>query len=408
MALVHLGGLLYNRAMPHATKSALQDAREAFIAGLARRADALRPVVESFIGDPGARGVRAEVQRRLHSLLASAQLFEEQALASQLQTLTSRLDAVGLDGDAWEASDSDLLLTLLSSLDPQGSRTQVSGVAPAPAFVPESITSPSAEGGSELPPGAAVQVAPVAHLARELHVARVAQERSERPPEVTARPEHRPPALSSTPQLEAVAPARVLLVCSRPHAAELRALLHEAPIELLHAADPEQAVALLERSKASYALVAAEFATLPDIDLVARLRQDPQAPVDGVYLMLPSGATYDGEFLRQTGADGVLLEPISWEMLGPLLDRATSPSDLDPSGVEQLVEPSAKLSLEGGLSEAFAQAQSAAAQAHRAQVESARVPKAASPVIVQAQAEPARPAPPPHCACWRFSFPFRP
>ena len=365
MALVHLGRLLYNQAMPHATKSALQDAREAFIAGLARRADALRPVVESFLADPGAPVVRAELQRRLHSLLASAQLFEEPSLVAQLQRLTSRLDEVGLDAEAWQQSDSDLLVSLLASLDPQVSRAQVSGVAPAPASLPPR------EPPRSKPPER--QIEPLLRSAQH-----VANEASVRPPSVAPRPANRPPAPVPTHQLGAVMLTRVLLVCSRPHAAELRSVLDEAPIELLHAADPEQALALLERARPSYALIAAEFATLPDIDLVARLRQDPHQPVDGVYLMLPHGATYDVEFVRQTGADGVLIEPISWEMLGPLLDRGGAMLDSD-----EHTEPDEKLSLEGGLSEAFAQAESAAAGAHRHVLESARVPRATPPAIPQ-------------------------
>lgn len=372
MALHHLGRLLYNRAMPHATKSALQDAREAFIAGLARRADALRPVVDSFIADPAARVVRAELQRRLHSLLTSAQLFEEPSLVAQLQQLTSRLDAVGLDTEAWQAADSELLLSLLASLDPQDARTQVSGVAPAPLPANE----PFVRRASEPPLRSAHQVA---------------NETSFPPPAQAARPANRPPAPPvPTHQVGAVMLTRVLLVCSRPHAAELRSMLDEAPIELLHAADPEQALALLERCSPSHALIAAEFATLPDIDLVGRLRHDPQHAIDHVYLMLPQGATYDVEFVRQTGADGVLIEPISWEMLGPLLDRGAPqppleqpPAEAPPLDPEERTEPSEKLSLDGGLSAAFAQAQSAADEAQRHVIESARVPKARPPVVPQ-------------------------
>ena len=382
MALVHLGRLLYNQAMPHATKSALQDAREAFISGLARRADALRPVVDSFIADPGDRVVRAELQRRLHSLLASAQLFEEPTLVAQLQRLTGRLDEVGLDAEAWQQPDSDLLLSLLASLDPHVSRAQVSGVAPAPAPLP------AREPPLSRPPERASEPFPILRAAQH-----VANEASLRPPTVAPRPENRPPAPVPTHQLGAVMLTRVLLVCSRPHAAELRSLLDEAPLELLHAADPEQALTLLERARPSYALIAAEFATLPDIDLVARLRQDLHQPVDGVYLMLPQGATYDVEFVRQTGADGVLIEPISWEMLGPLLDRGgpmlDSDEDTEPSDPHELPSADEKLSLDGGLSEAFAQAESEAAHRHRHVIESGRVRKSVPPAIPQS------PQPPP-------------
>ncbi|HET8939174.1 MAG TPA: hypothetical protein VFN67_37270, partial [Polyangiales bacterium] len=354
--------------MPHATKSALQDAREAFIAGLARRADALRPVVEKFIADPSARAVRAELQRRLHSLLASAQLFEEPALVEQLQRLTSRLDAVGLASEAWQTPDSDLLLQLLATLDPHANRTQVSG---QPSGVPPAVFGRVSE--------------PVLRSSRDVssRAPTPANETSVRPPARRVRHENRPPPapppVVPTHQVGAVMLERVLMVCSRPHAAELRSLLDEAPLELLHAADPEQALTLVERCSPSYALVAAEFATLPDIDLVGRLRQHPHHSVEGVYLMLPNGATYDADFVRQTGADGVLIEPISWEMLGPLLDRPGFDAD-------DATEPNEKLSLDGGLSEAFAQAQSAAIYARRQVLESGRVPVAKAKPADEAEA----------------------
>jgi CheY-like chemotaxis protein len=407
--------------MPHATKSALQDAREAFVAGLARRAEALRPVVDSFIADPGARVVRAELQRRLHSLLASAQLFEEPGLVGQLQALTTRLDAVGLASDAWNQTDSDRLLGLLSSLHPHGVKPPVSGVAPAASS--QSLRPSPRDTHSE----------PVLRAASEPVLARsAANDRTSMPAPV--RHAERPPAPSlasmapvvPTHQIGAVMLVRVLLVCSRPHAAELRSLLDEAPLELLHAADPEQALKLVERCSPAYALIAAEFATLPDIDLVRRLREDPLHPVEGVYLMLPQGATYDADFVRQTGADGVLIEPVSWEMLGPLLDRAAPGFDPDeatePSPKPVLIEPEReaeaekvmieplqlvaapvdkaveahqppapapsatsaaaepakpKVTLDGGLTEAFAQAHSAADRAQKALLESGRVPVSA-------------------------------
>ncbi|HTU58500.1 MAG TPA: response regulator, partial [Polyangiales bacterium] len=79
---------------------------------------------------------------------------------------------------------------------------------------------------------------------------------------------------------------------------------------------------------------------------------------------------------------------ISWEMLGPLLDRGGSLDEQEQESEAEPTEPTApaevseKLSLDGGLSEAFAQAQSAA-EAQRQVVESGRVPKAAPPAIPQ-------------------------
>jgi CheY-like chemotaxis protein len=272
--------------MSQATKSALSSARERFLAGLARRGEELRPLVVAFGSDTEAHVPRAELQRRLHTLLASAQLFEEAELVDTLQALTSRLDAVGLSGEPWRVADRELLLQLLTQLRSHPEASQLTAAAPrAPSAKPGVLSS-----------GARPSL-PVLDAAAGRHT-------SER-------------TLPSSVLL-----TRVLLVCSRPHAASLRAVLDDAPVELVHAADPEQALALLQSASPTCALLAVEFATLPDIDLVRSLQGDTQSRLGGVYLLLPAGAAYDAEFVRQTGADGVLIEPISWPNLEPFVDRA--------------------------------------------------------------------------------------
>lgn len=270
--------------MEQAKKNALSSARERFRAGLAGRARELRPLIAAFSSDPTARVARAALQRRLHTLLASAQLFEEPILVELLQRVVSRLDAVGLHGEAWRDADRQALAALFSRLS--GSQAEVDADV-------TSVTS------------------------------RSERERPASPLQGSAPP---PPALPSRPSpggpTHSMLLVRVLLVCSRPHAVALRALLEDAPVELLHAADPEQALALLHSALPACALVAAEFATFPDIDLVRRLRMDPVGRVDGVYLLAPAGAHYDAHFIRQSGADGVLCEPLTLEALQPLLERA--------------------------------------------------------------------------------------
>ncbi|MET0386519.1 MAG: response regulator, partial [Polyangiales bacterium] len=287
--------------MEHAKKSALSNARERFRVGLAKRGNELRPVVAAFSSDPTARVPRAELQRRLHTLLASAQLFEEVALVELLQRVVNRLDAVGLSGEPWRDSDREALFTLLARLsrrdEPSGVRTHV--VAPPPAREESSTAT------------RAVQAPAVPLVVEEPQA-----------------PPSSPPERSSwsieklTAGQSGVWMVRVLLVCSRPHAVSLRALLDDAPVELLHAADPEQALAILHTSTPACALVAAEFASLPDIDLVRRLQTDPLSRLDGVYLLLPAGAQFDVQFVRQSGADGVLSEPLTLDALAPMLERA--------------------------------------------------------------------------------------
>ena len=223
----------------------------------------------------------------MHTLLASAQLFEETELVETLQRLTSRLDAVGLSGEPWRMADREQLFALLTQLGAHADSLPLMA-AELPAF--------SAKPGV---------------LSSGARPASSAPEASRRAP---ATDRNLPASVLLT---------RVLLVCSRPHAANLRAVLDEAPVELVHAADPEQALTLLHGASPTCALLAVEFATLPDIDLVRRLQGDPQSRLGGVYLLLPAGAAYDAEFVRQTGADGVLIEPISWQTLEPFVDRAS-------------------------------------------------------------------------------------
>ena len=116
---------------------------------------------------------------------------------------------------------------------------------------------------------------------------------------------------------------KVLLVCSRPHALRFQELLEGQTLELLHAADAEEAIRLLHAQTPNCALVSAEFANLPDIDLIRRLQTDPLSRLGGVHVVLPKGASYDGEFVRQTGADAVLVEPLTAQQVVALAEQSS-------------------------------------------------------------------------------------
>ncbi|MEY4581075.1 MAG: hypothetical protein RL701_5778 [Pseudomonadota bacterium] len=283
--------------MEHAKKSALNNARERFCAGLVKRGQELRPLIAAFSSDPTARVPRAALQRRLHTLLASAQLFDETALVELLQTVVNRLDAVGLAGEPWLDADRQSLFALVEHLAGPGGAGDESEFSDLEGIEPESqAPREMRESGQRL-----VASEPETGGALAAWTA--------------------PPMPSSHDVASGVLMVRVLLVCSRPHAVSLRALLEDAPVELLHAADPEEALRLLHSAAPACALVAAEFATLPDIDLVRHLRMDPRGHVDGVYLLLPGGGAYDADFVRNSGADGVLTEPLTVEAFEPLLER---------------------------------------------------------------------------------------
>lgn len=285
--------------MDQGSKTALGSAKERFLAGLARRLTEIEPSIQAVRADPRSPFAQADLQRRLHALLASSQLFEQVELAAVLQRATSRLDAVVLGMAQWSADIDQTLDAVLSEL-----RRASELFAPSDDDVRTEVRPQRARLGRTLPPMAAT---PAAEL----------------PPPPLAHAKRQPLEPPSLGQARAAMLVRVLLVCSRPHAAELRALLDDAPLQLLHAADPEQALVLLHMAAPACAFVAAEFATLPDIDLVRRLQTDPLSRLDGAYLLLPAGASYDAEFLRQTGADGVLVEPLSVETLAPVIERAT-------------------------------------------------------------------------------------
>ena len=263
------------------SKTAPDSARERFLESLPSRADELEPWVRAYRADRHSLPALSALRRGLYALSAGARRFELHQLVVTLQRLTVRVEATALGDATWTAADDRALTELLESL--RGSAAvanTTSGVHASPALVP-SEQGPDPRRSSRPPPSAAGEGA------------------------------------------AALMNVRVLLVCSRPHAAELRELLDDSPLQLLHAADPEQALSLLHTAAPACAFVAAEFATLPDIDLVRRLQTDPLSRLDGVYLLLPTGASYDADFLRQTGADGVLIEPLSTSALSPVIERAT-------------------------------------------------------------------------------------
>ncbi len=80
--------------MPQAANSALYSARLRFIEGLPARARELSGTAERLARDPRDLEALAILRRRLHALLASAQVFEERALSLAVQDLIARLDVV--------------------------------------------------------------------------------------------------------------------------------------------------------------------------------------------------------------------------------------------------------------------------------------------------------------------------
>ncbi|HEX2679502.1 MAG TPA: response regulator, partial [Polyangiales bacterium] len=102
----------------------------------------------------------------------------------------------------------------------------------------------------------------------------------------------------------------VLVVHGPALQARVRELLPRERYEVTGTDDPEQAIRIVHDSAPDLAFVSGDLASQPDVDIVRRLQTDPLSNVRGTYVILPAGASYDAEFVRQTGADGVLVEPL--------------------------------------------------------------------------------------------------
>ncbi|HEY2732406.1 MAG TPA: response regulator, partial [Polyangiales bacterium] len=259
--------------------TALDSARERFLEGQTKRVEDLRRCIAALTAAPDSLALRDELTRTLQALLASAKLFEQTALMASVQRSLVRLSE--RQAEPLEPSDLHALEAILALLSDAALASAHSGVHSVRGAVRTDVE-PKSHGEADAP----------VQLTQTL-----------------------------TGLSLASLPARLLLICSRPHALRFRELLDDAAIEIVHAADADEAVRMLHTSAPACALLSAEYANLPDIDLVRRLQTDPLGQLGGVYVILPEGSTYDAEFLRQTGADGVLIEPLTKDNLSALVER---------------------------------------------------------------------------------------
>ena len=347
--------------MEQGAKTALGSARERFIEGLSRRADELRAAIGAVRPVHDGSAAREELQRKLHTLLASAQLFERTALAEQLQRVTTRLDAASKAGETWTDGDFGLLEGLVVQL---ASERLDRGSMPAvskPADSGEVLRARAREGDGESASPSTARSLIASNVVRptprtDIHEP-VSIDLSWRAPARTLpvpvpgdldKPEDPAQELAEVPLLvtktqsgSTAAPglARLLLICSRPHAVKLREWFDGSPLEIVHAADAEHAVQQLHAAGPALALLSAEYANLPDIDLVRRLQTDPLSKLSWVYVLLPEGSTYDDAYLRQTGADGVLVEPLGAPQIDALVQQCMRPGRGGLRALSALGEP---------------------------------------------------------------------
>jgi CheY-like chemotaxis protein len=348
--------------MEQGAKSVQGGAHERFVESLGSRAQELGAAVALLEAAPTA-AAREKLKHQLHALLANAQLYEEVALAEEVQRVVARF-GVEPAPQAPTPEDFDALKALVAELavrdvldrprvthsgvhkvvevDVAHSPTDADSVAPIASDSVAPIASdvhelrprrrsqvdtlpfPS-EPGSNVVPAQRVSHADALPLPSEAEPQVLPAQTVPEPQVLAAQTQPDPQVLPAQPEpdrqvmlaqtvpglLASPVRARALLVCSRPHASRFRELLDGKPIELVHAADAEEAIRLLHAASPAFALLSAEFANLPDIDLIRRMQTDPLSRLGGVYVVLPEGASYDAGFLQQTGADGVLVEPLS-------------------------------------------------------------------------------------------------
>ncbi len=302
--------------MDRSAQTALGSARDRFLEGLSRRADELRAAVRRMTDAPGDEQVREEMRRRLHALHATAQVFEEERLSSAVKTVITELDAGRALGEEGLRTALFALARFADALPSYvGAETVRAQDAQAPAALALDtlLQRQTSERSSEL----SLLPRSAARLSVELGVA-VEQ--------------------SVAGFLPAPAVSAVLVIDSAAVRARVRELLPAEDFEVLGTADPAEAIRLLHADSPDFALVSGELASLPDLHLVRRLQTDPLSEVRAVYVLLPEGAAYDVEFLRQTGADGVLVEPLDGRTLATLITARTEVARRSVGALASLAE----------------------------------------------------------------------
>jgi CheY-like chemotaxis protein len=130
--------------------------------------------------------------------------------------------------------------------------------------------------------------------------------------------------------LPVLRPARLLLVADASCAARTIANLSSDAYEVVHADGADAAIRCLHDAEPDIVLVSVELASLPEVDLVRRLKTDPLGPVERVHVLLPEAATFDQTFLEQISADGAVSEPLSSASLEPLLRKSARTPSSEP------------------------------------------------------------------------------
>ncbi|HKU43960.1 MAG TPA: response regulator, partial [Polyangiales bacterium] len=139
--------------MAQAASSALYSARLRFVEGLPARAHELSSAAERLARDPQDPEALQLLRRRLHALLASAQVFEEPALSLAVQDLIARLDLAHDERRTLSNEEIDAVIVVVASLPtyvrpslaPPAAYSDVRELLPVPPSEAEALQLPAAE-----------------------------------------------------------------------------------------------------------------------------------------------------------------------------------------------------------------------------------------------------------------------
>jgi CheY-like chemotaxis protein len=299
-------------------RTALGAARDRFARSLAQRARELKELVSSVRVATDDGDARERLRRRVHALYASAQVFQDEALAARIKQVVGRLDAARDMDRALNPADLDAVSALA---------TELAGAATAP------------EGGAEVADGSRVpvdsRISSVFMPSPLLEPAPAAAGRGGEDPDTHERTlalTRSVAGLLSPPYVVAL-----LVVASARTQDALRAALPLERFELSTTEEPVTAAEVLDNVAPDLVLVDPELLGADAAEQVRRLR-GPRTGLVRAVACVTGDATLDADdVVERTGADALLRLPMDPDALCDELQRlagATRPGSSQLAALE--------------------------------------------------------------------------
>ncbi|MCC7540866.1 MAG: response regulator, partial [Deltaproteobacteria bacterium] len=324
-------------------------ARRRFMDGLPRKASELRAGLALLAASPDGAKPQKEMRRRVHALLASAQVFRLDALEDALRDAVHLLDQARALGRALDQDELDQLANLVATLPALVGTGRSEGAPTTAPFPP----APTSRMGSVVPaepsPGGAAAGAPErgtegrrAHST--LRMGAVARPGAGASPDAPGDVSHGAPSVSrraptaAAPTSTARGPevVSVLVVDGVETQSAVRAMLAVESFEVTGAADPEEALRLARSTAPDVVLADRAIVHRPGVDLVGRLRSDPLTDFVPIVLVLPTGAPNDPVAVREIGADDAIERPIDPAQLRATIARVVAAAQGAPAPPDAL------------------------------------------------------------------------